>query len=103
MTPMPAEPRFVTATLYVRDSGAFRGNMEGTLGRPRASTRGQSVLGEPFGLRDFRARGFPRLPSCPASELHGKEGVGRFESARGLTANYKPLQKAAFLLPWLTP
>ena len=35
-----------------------------------------SVPLDPVPLRDFRARGAPRLPSRPASELNAKEGVG---------------------------
>jgi hypothetical protein len=52
-----------------------QGNMEGTQARARASTRGHSFSADPFGLRDFRALGDPRLPLLPAPDLDGKEGV----------------------------
>jgi hypothetical protein len=52
-----------------------QGNTEGTPASARASTNGHSFSADRFGLRDFRARGFPSLPSRPASELNGKEGV----------------------------
>src|SRR5438477_12612753 len=40
-----------------------------------ASTRDQSSPANSSPLRDLRARGFPRVPSLPASSLDGKEGV----------------------------
>ena len=56
-------------------TGSRRGNTGGTPARARASTRGQSFLVESLGLRVLRGRRDPRLPSLPASELNGKEGV----------------------------
>jgi hypothetical protein len=52
---------------------------EGTLREyervPRAGTRGHWSWAVSFVLRGFRARGFPALPSLPASSLDGKEGL----------------------------
>jgi hypothetical protein len=60
-----------------------RGNPEGTPAWARASTRGHSFSLDLFGLRDFRARRFPCLPSVPASELNSKEGVGGSSPSEG--------------------
>ena len=70
------------------------GNTEGTPARARTSARGQSFPVDPFGLHDFRARGFPRLPSFPAPELNGKEGVGGSSRPEGFE---KTPQTPAFL------
>ncbi len=51
-----------------------QGNTEGTPTRAPAGARGHSSSADCFFLRGFRARGFPRLPSVPASSLDGKEG-----------------------------
>ncbi len=52
-----------------------RGNMEGTPAGSCASTRGYSSSADAFGLRDLRGRRDPRLPSLPAPDFDGKEGV----------------------------
>jgi hypothetical protein len=57
--------------------------MEGTQARARASTRGHSFSADPFGLRDFRTRGDPRLPLVPAPDLDGKEGVDGSSPSEG--------------------
>ena len=46
--------------------------------------RGYWLSPDPYGLRRFRAHGFPGLPSLPVSVLNGKGGGRRFESVRGL-------------------
>ena len=70
--PQPACARYV------------KGNTEGTPARARTSTRGQLFSSDPFGLRRFRARGFPILPALPASLLDGKEGVDGSSPSEGL-------------------
>ena len=49
--------------------------MEGTPPRARASARGHSFSTDPPGLQDLRVCMDPRLPSIPAPDFDGKEGV----------------------------
>ena len=46
--------------------------------------RGYSLSPDPYGLRRFRARGFPGVPSLPVSVLNGKEGVDGSSPSEGL-------------------
>jgi hypothetical protein len=57
--------------------------------RARASTRGHSFSADPFGLRDFRDRGDPRVPLVPAPDLDGKEGVNGSSPLEGLRIRAK--------------
>ena len=52
--------------------------------RPRTSTANYASSAESVFLRVFRARGFPALPSVPASLLDGKEGVDGSSPSEGL-------------------
>ena len=73
-SPSPSELEPPTP-LQRRTIDVTQGNAEGTPARARASTRGHVSSVDFFGLRDLRGRRDPRLPSLPASELNGKEGV----------------------------
>jgi hypothetical protein len=78
-------------------------------GTPRERERGHarpmhghSPLPDPLGLRDFRARGFPRLPSLPSSELNGKEGVVGSSPTEGFMNGLQNGHFLVFLLPTQT-
>src|SRR6266496_1866543 len=59
------------------------GNTEGTPARARASACGHSFFSDSPGFLRFCGRRDPRLPSLPASELNGKEGVDGSSPSEG--------------------
>jgi hypothetical protein len=70
---------------------------QGGYARP---TSGHSFSAESFRFRRFRGRRDPRVPSLPASELNGKEGVDGSSPSEGLIyrgfhAPRDPLSKRA--------
>jgi hypothetical protein len=67
-----------------RRTATVQGNTEGTRRRASAGTHGHASSAKSFFLRGFRARSFPPLPSLPASELNGKEGVSGSSPEEGL-------------------
>ena len=73
-----------SGTAHAMDARTPRGNIEGTQAWVRASPGGHSSLADFLGFRDVRARGFPLLPSLPASSLNGKEGVDGSSPSEGL-------------------